>query len=588
MSLKIKNLRLNKIKYIYWIDTEIKLSFEIESNENDNIDKISIIYWYNFYWRKQKHNAFQDKIIEENRKITLWINEKFSFILPINFFNLDVEDWITDIKIENYIIIKIKNSLFSKSITEKLSPIIMLDQKFYGLENLDVSSNLNLSYNLEYSSNNIHEIEKYISKNNDEEYIKLIDEIEKKELDLIKVTGTGLNKAALWKEEEYLKISNEIKKLLDKKINLFIIKSDKEEEYNKLIAEKENLDYNFENFDGISFNEYSNLLNEANSLQRNIYKCYSSKNEMKYESIINDFYDKIYIENYNNADFSLSNIYSKFNRGEKIEKKEWDFIKIKKYFTGIIWWWFDNILEEDSLFADFVHKDIYNDLKKDPIINIFDKLVNSKIYNFIYKYIFIFPVIVIISLMFNEFIYNLLPDYLISYYFLFFLFFPIFFILFSKLLEQLFKFKLNNGIYDYKLLSNKEIENNLKNNLFNWNLKITDIFEKFNLKVNESKIDYNFYVSLDLNVWTFHQEWKHISYHNYNIYNIGLFNYTWKWYFDFNKIHLLRNNYDKLLAISPNSNKKAWTKVYYTLNYKFDSSYLPDIDWSMNLYLNFL
>jgi hypothetical protein len=43
---------------------------------------------------------------------------------------------------------------------------------------------------------------------------------------------------------------------------------------------------------------------------------------MKYESIINDFYDQIYIENDNKLGFNLDSISRRFKIGEKIEKKE--------------------------------------------------------------------------------------------------------------------------------------------------------------------------------------------------------------------------------------------------------------------------
>jgi len=146
-------------------------------------------------------------------------------------------------------------------------------------------------------------------------------------------------------------------------------------------------------------------------------------------------------------------------------------------------------------------------------------------------------------------------------------------------------------MYDIKELSVYNIGKDIEQNLINWSLKITDIFDKFSLKFNDSNIDYNFTVFLSLNIWTYtYTIWTNNSkkvYLNSEVYSIELFNYVWKGYFDLFNINLLDNNYNKLSSILPKSNKKEETEIYYTLTYKCKSNYISNIEKKMDLYLNF-
>jgi len=49
MAIEIKNIKLNKDVFIFWIDKEIKLLFEIISNKDERVKELNILYWYNFY-----------------------------------------------------------------------------------------------------------------------------------------------------------------------------------------------------------------------------------------------------------------------------------------------------------------------------------------------------------------------------------------------------------------------------------------------------------------------------------------------------------------------------------------------------------
>ena len=573
LGLKIKNIKLDKEKYIYWLDKTINFSFDLESNKNETIKEIVIFYWYNFYWNKQKHYAFQDKIVEKNKVISEWILENFSFLIPITFFNLKVNDWINNIKIENYIDIRINVGLFSK-IKEKITPNIIIDKNKYNFSNFYVSNSFDTVIL------DIQDIEKLIFKKDEEKYLNIVNNIEKYNLELLNITKLHLEDIIEGENLENKELFNKIKELSEKKDSLLILNDNKTEEFNKLLSEKNLLVEKIKKIDWVDDTDFFRDLNE---LDRKIYKCYKSENQDLYFQTIDYFYNRLK----NNNIYNLGLLDDRIDLWEKVKNNEWDFIIVKKKFKWILTWGLTKILEESSVLGDFIHKDIYNELKKNIIINIFDKLVNSKIYNFIYKYIFIFTISVIVLVFIDDLLKNYISLDILWYYYSFAIFFPIFFILFSKWYEQLFNYLLKKSIYTFKLNSNKEIKNNIEYKLINWILKIEDIIKKLEIKTNIINLGYNLKVSLELNVWTYHQEWKHTNYYNNNVYSIDFFNHTWKWYFDLNKVKLLNNDYRALTNILPNSNKNAGTKIYYTLHYKFDSLYLPDIEWNEILYLKF-
>jgi len=576
MELKIKNIKLDKDVYIYWIDKNINLSFELESNKNEIIKEITIFYWYNFYWENEKNNAFNDKIIEKNKNISANIIEKFSFTIPISFFNLYVNDWVTNMKIENYININIVNWAFNKNLKEKLIPNIIIDKSEYWLQNLIVSNHI------ESSKYYINKIEKLILKSNNDDYSKIIKEIEKTENDLLKVTDINLDEHIYWKEKEYNLLSDEINKLNKEKEKFFIIKDNEKNNLKELIEKKEKNIKKIENYFWDDLEEINKLINELNIIQKEIYKCYSSENETEYYEIIDNYYTNNNNDK-NKWNSEINHLSKRIEIWKNIEKNEWDFIIINKKFKWMFFWTLNSFLEKDYLSADYIHKDIYEKLKKNILVNVFDKLVKSKIYNFIYKFIFIVPFLLFVNLLFDDLI---LKSFSENFKILIILI-PILFIIFSKILEKIFQKKLNKLIYDFKLVNKKDIENNLENKLLSWNLKIFDFIDKLNIKVWNNNMDYNFYVKLGLNVWTYSQNWKSTIYHYHNVYSLDLFNYTWKWNFDLSKINLLTNNYNKLNLILPNSNKNKWTKIYYTIDYKFDSFYLPNLSWNINLDLKF-
>lgn len=563
MGLKIKNIKLDKEKYIYWIDSNMILSFELESDKDGNIEEIVIFYWYNFYWKQQKHKASNDKINEKNTSIQKWINEK-SFSIPINFFNLN----INNLKIKNYINIEIKNWFLNKNINEKLLPNIIIDENTYWLKNIIFPNNISFWKSSE------EKIESLILKSNNIEYEKIINEINEKEKRLREISRSFFSLEPIkWKEQWYSFLSDEINNLNEKKVNFYIIKDNKKEIFKELNEKK------IETIKNWREKPIEKLLDEVNLIQKKIYECYSSENEIEYNKSINNFYNNILIDE-NKWDTSI-------NISPNIEKNKSDFIIIKKHFKWFFTSWIDNILEENSLLADFIHKDIYNKLKENTIIKIFDKLVRSEIYNSIYKYILIIPALLITTWLLNSFILRIM--FKNTFITAFFILFPPFFIIISKLFEKFFEYKLKKSIYNFKLVDKKTIENNLKNKLINWKLEILDLIKKFDFKVQRNNMTYNFAISINLNIWTYHttswMESRQTLYHDYILYNLTLFDYTWKWYFDLNKIKLLNNNYNNLKQLLLKSNKKDWTKVYYTLDYNFKSSYLQDISWTINLNL---
>jgi len=146
MGLKIKNVKLDKEKYIYWIDKNINLSFELYSDKNETIKNIYIYYWYNFLL----NTVFKDKFIEKNISISSWDSKEFSFVIPVKFFNFN--DW--QIKVENYINISVYSGLFGSKIKEKILPNIIFDEKAYDFSNLFLTENILDSSSLEYEDNN--------------------------------------------------------------------------------------------------------------------------------------------------------------------------------------------------------------------------------------------------------------------------------------------------------------------------------------------------------------------------------------------------------------------------------------------------
>ena len=127
MSIKIIKLNLNKNNFFFWVDKEIKLTFEITSEENKVINELSIFYWCNFFCKKQKHVVYENKIQNKDIHINSMKVNCFSYIIPIKYFNYINNNDLSNIKIENYISIQIKKWIIWSTVFKKILPEIFLN-----------------------------------------------------------------------------------------------------------------------------------------------------------------------------------------------------------------------------------------------------------------------------------------------------------------------------------------------------------------------------------------------------------------------------------------------------------------------------
>ncbi len=92
MTLKIENLRLDKEQYIFWKDKEMKVSFNLSSNDNNEskINDIKIIYWVWVYisWKESIYTN-KEFILKDNFSINSFDSEIFHCIIPIQYPNID-------------------------------------------------------------------------------------------------------------------------------------------------------------------------------------------------------------------------------------------------------------------------------------------------------------------------------------------------------------------------------------------------------------------------------------------------------------------------------------------------------------------
>ncbi|MCP4524065.1 MAG: hypothetical protein GY828_07655, partial [Candidatus Gracilibacteria bacterium] len=129
--MEIKNITLNKEKYIYGIDKKIILTFEVDKNISDEkINTIKVNYGFNIICRKYKYNIYVKKY-DVKEIITLNNKKICRFNLPISVFNLLRKK----IGINNYI--HINTGIICKTI--KLNPTIkydVLECNKHGIKNL--------------------------------------------------------------------------------------------------------------------------------------------------------------------------------------------------------------------------------------------------------------------------------------------------------------------------------------------------------------------------------------------------------------------------------------------------------------------
>lgn len=572
MGVKISNIKLDKEKYVYWIDSNMILSFIIESDKNETIDKVVISYWYDFYWNLQEQIAFSS-IIEEKDK---YANEKISFVIPIVFFNFN----LNNLQVQNYIKINIKNWIIFNKDKETLFPNIIIDETKYLLKNSSFNKKLltqetNID-NKQWWENYFDKVYDLIVKTDDVKYDHIQSNIRLYGIILNSATDSETKFPKEWSEIGHKETSDKINSLIKERNELLIIREDKINEHKRLLTSIEELSIKLN-----SDNKDPNILNDYRLLEKEIYKCYKSKNDLEYNNILDYYYDK------SDKIVELDNLWIMAKSKQEILKNKRDFVLMNKKFKWFFVWKWNKLLETKYCLWDCIHRDVYDNLRQDLFVKNFDKLVRSNIYNIVYGCSFILIIIYFVDKYTGWYFDRILWELFGIFYHIIFMIFPLLFIFLSKLLERLYNKKIFSLMYDFKLNLNTIIKNNIENKLFTWKLTIYDIFERFNVKIKNKDIDYNFELSLTLNLWTVYNAWKINKYLNEQVYKVTLFKNIFKWSFDVSKIQLLENNYQILSKIMPNSNKNKWTKIYYTLNYKLDSTYLPDLTWSMDLYLNF-
>jgi len=533
----IENIKLNKEKYYYWLDDNINLLFEIKSTKENNINNIICNYWCNFYWDKYKTQQFEEKIIlEENNNYYTWEVKKYNINIPLKLPNFNKDDF----KSENYIKISINKKFSIFDIKKIIFPKIILDNNILWLENFN-----NKNHSKDYYERKIEDL---IIKDNEKEYINIQSDITKIKKSITKIYSNKKKKIKEWKELEYNEKNNKLLILLNEKNKLF-----------KLVNENDRtkLDNLYKNLSKQYNKEESKLILE------NIYKLYKVKNINSYNNLI-----KLYLNKYFN-NIKEINYTKNIKNKQKNKLIESDYIYIK---------WFKRLIRNKPI--DLIHKDIYSEFKKNFIFYIYDKLINSKVYNFFYRYAILFIIFSYVQTLIirtnNEY-----------YLYLILILFLIFTssLLFWLLLMKIIKIIINKNIYNYKLHKEKDISNNIIDKFKNWNLLLSDIFKNFDIKV-WNEIDYNLKLTLSLYFqWVnidYSRKWWSVNYYNQKIYEILLFSNNWKWRFNYSKIEALKNNYNKLIKILPNSNNKNYAKIYYKIKFSFKSSYLPDIKENFN------
>ncbi len=540
MSLVIENIKLDKEEYYYWIDNSIVLSFEVKSIKSNKINSINCSYWCNFYWDGYKVKNYEEKIIlEEEKNFNDWEIKYYTINIPIKLPNFKKDDF----KSENYIRIFVDKKLSLSDVKELVNPKIILDNKMLWLDNFN-----NKKYKKDYYEK---EIENLIVKTNEDEYKNILSDIKKLKKDISKIYSSKKAKPKEWKTIEYNEKKTKLETLINEKEILFELANQNDRvKLNELKNEYEKA-YKDDNKDQIRL------------IISNIYELYKVKNIISYNNLVKLYLDKYYS---NTKEFNYTKEIEDKHKGLKWE--EWEYVNIK---------WFKRLILSRN--KDLIHKDIYSELKNNFEFYMYDKLVNSKIYNFFYKYAILFIIFAYIQ----TFIFSIGNKYYGYLIWILFLIFTISLFLWLFLSKRA-KVVIQKKIYSYILLSEEDISRNINSKFKSWKLVLSDIFDRFNIKI-WSNIDYDFKLTLSL-----YFQWVNVdytrkvptTYYTEKVYEVLLFSEKWKWYFDFNKIEALQNNYNKLLDIMPSSTKKSKAKIFYKIKFKLKSSHLPDIKEDYN------
>lgn len=331
MTLEIKNIKTDKDKYFFWEDKEIKLSFDIKSNDKDyNLNSVYINYWIEIHkdWKKIMESL--EKLNLSNFiTINYWNNQNFSCLIPIKIPNkkrskYDIEYHIEPIEIKNIIEIIADIKLNPFDCKKKYYPNI----EIINIDNWDFKTNEN------------------------------IEKIKKEIEDLIVITD----------EFNYNKIQNDI------------LNSDNDDEIKKLEKEKEKY-FTIKDLDKYDklLDKYDKLLeklsleceNDLSKLSQN--ELFIEKNDPNYININNSYY--LFWSDYVSKDF-----YNYLVQNYKLFKFSRFFTNINFFITNIIFLWIIIYFYTENSSYDVITIDI---VKLFPLIYFLFTLIYFSLINWL-------------------------------------------------------------------------------------------------------------------------------------------------------------------------------------------------------------
>lgn len=144
MPLKIENIKFDKEEYIFWEDKEMKISFELVSDDKEyKLNSVNVNYWGIVYidW-EENEKILSSVILLDNFEMLSNDIKKFDYLIPIKYPNIN-KTKVSDIDIENddeydnlaeiknYIWINVDIKLNPFDCNEKIFPSIKYEWKNY-------------------------------------------------------------------------------------------------------------------------------------------------------------------------------------------------------------------------------------------------------------------------------------------------------------------------------------------------------------------------------------------------------------------------------------------------------------------------
>lgn len=231
MWLKIINIKTDKEKYIFWEDKEIKLSFDITSDNKDyNLNSVFVNHWIEIYKNLTKRKENLEKInIADYTTIRYLNNQSFTCIIPIKIPNKWKEYDIEEIEIKN---------IFEINADIKLNPFDCKEKYYPNIEIINIIDEKTEIIDKETEIIN-KEIENLITITDEINYDKI-----KKEI----YTELSIFKTDNMKDIDFEKINI----LIEEQKKYFTIKN--QQKYNKL--QDQLLGKEWKLIDDISYSKY--------------------------------------------------------------------------------------------------------------------------------------------------------------------------------------------------------------------------------------------------------------------------------------------------------------------------------------------